>query len=479
VIGNDRPETSATPTLRYADDDAVATHQLLVEAGVHSVLLARLDDDTRRFHPAVVPDGLPRGAAFDAAVERLFAQMRQVRARGGRAELFIYYSGHGDVEGGEGYVLLEDRRLFRRDLYAMLVRSPAARNHVFIDACKSYFLAFERGPGAGERLSVPAALVPSAEPARLQHVGFVLSTSSDRESHEWERFQGGVFSHELRSALRGAADADGDGRITYAELGAFVLRANQAIENPRFRPDVLVRAPDEDLNGAVLSWRGGDRLPIQGGSLGHVYLEDVRGERLLDVNPAPGQRLSLHLPAQRPLFLRRHDGTAEQMIDEPPAQPIATPQPRPPLFASRGALQLAFESFFQLPFGVADVGTFEHRELLLVRRQAAAADVAERDAAAARVRSALGWTAAGALAGGLALSGVALERSLRQGGSQVQIADDNRLIGRVNLASFVCYGVAAIAGGTWAFLTWRRAGGPLVAPTAAPGEAGVSLSFAY
>ena len=256
------------------------------------------------------------------------------------------------------------------------------------------------------------------------------------------------------------------------------LRANQAIENPRFRPDVLVRAPDEDLNGAVLSWGRGDQVRIQGGALGHVYLEDVRGERLLDVNPARGQMLSLHLPPQRPLFLRRHDGTAEQVLDEPLAQPIATLQPRPPLFASRGALQLAFESFFQLPFGAADVGAFEDREVLRVRTRAAAADVAERDAAAARVRTALGWTAAGALAGGLALSGVAVERSLRQG-SQVQIADDNRVIGRVNLASFACYGVAAIAGGAWAFLTWRRGGGPLVVPSAAPGEAGVSLSFAY
>jgi hypothetical protein len=52
VIGNNRPEAPTAATLRYADDDAVSTNALLVEAGVHSVLLARLDDDTRRMHAA-------------------------------------------------------------------------------------------------------------------------------------------------------------------------------------------------------------------------------------------------------------------------------------------------------------------------------------------------------------------------------------------------------------------------------------------
>jgi hypothetical protein len=48
------------------------------------------------------------------------------------------------------------------------------------------------------------------------------------------------LSHELRSALRGAADADRDARVTYAELGAFLKVANRAIPNERFRPDFLV-----------------------------------------------------------------------------------------------------------------------------------------------------------------------------------------------------------------------------------------------
>lgn len=42
VIGNNQPETTQGAVLRYADDDAVATHRLLVEAGVDSTLLPSL-----------------------------------------------------------------------------------------------------------------------------------------------------------------------------------------------------------------------------------------------------------------------------------------------------------------------------------------------------------------------------------------------------------------------------------------------------
>ena len=82
-----------------------------------------------------------------APIDDLFARMRAAVARGEQAELLVFYSGHGDVAGGEGYVVLEDRRVTRGDLHDLLARSPAARNHVFVDACKSYFMAFEKGPG--------------------------------------------------------------------------------------------------------------------------------------------------------------------------------------------------------------------------------------------------------------------------------------------------------------------------------------------
>ena len=135
-------------------------------------------------------------------------------------------------------------------------------------------------------MAAPASLLAAGVPSRLANTGFVLSTSSDRDSHEWERYQAGILSHELRSALRGAADADRDGRITYAELGAFLVTANSNIENPTFRPDFTVRPPDRDLRREVLRWEtsrpalrfgGAGAVADAAPSLGHVYVESARG----------------------------------------------------------------------------------------------------------------------------------------------------------------------------------------------------------
>ncbi len=114
------------------------------------------------------------------------------------------------------------------------------------------YMAFEKGPG-GERRSYDRHFVDRLDTSRIKNTGFLLSTSSDRDSHEWERFQAGVFSHEILSALRGGADVDGNRRITYAELGAFLTTANELIKNPRYRPDFIVR-PSGDLSQDIIDW---------------------------------------------------------------------------------------------------------------------------------------------------------------------------------------------------------------------------------
>ena len=313
VVGNNRGE-QANAKLRYADDDALATHRLLLEAGATSLLLTSFDEDSARMAGDVKPYAPPRADSLERALGSLAEAMRKASARGAKTEFLFFYSGHGDVDDGEGYLVLEDRRLTRSMLFDLLSRSPAAQNHVVIDACKSYFVVFDRGPGG--RRTTYAGAIAAAIPARLANTGFVLSTSSDRDSHEWERYQGGILSHELRSALRGAADADLDARISYAELGAFLTRSNEAIKNPRFRPDFLLRAPDGDLSRAVLGWTR-ERAPLSfsAKAWGHFYVETARGDRLLDAHPSPGQPLRLRVPDERPLFVRRNDNQSEYVVD--------------------------------------------------------------------------------------------------------------------------------------------------------------------
>lgn len=475
VIGNNRSEERSAEKLRYADDDAVATHLLLSDAGVKSLLFASLDDATRRLHPGLAVDGSARWLDIERGFSQLVARMKQAASSAVRTELLIFYSGHGDVEGGEGYVVLEGERLTRSRLFSLLTRSPATYNHVFVDACKSYFLIFDRGPG-GRRTPYAGNWAESV-PARLGNTGFVLSTSSDRESHEWERYQGGILSHQLRSGLRGAADADLDGTIRYAELGAFLATANSAIPNPRFKPDFMVRAPGHDFDQEILSYSANlGTLYFAPRKWGHFYVENARGERVLDAHPAPGQALRLLSPPERPLFVRQHDERAEYVVKNPGRVEVAELSSTAPELAQRGALSLAFQWIFSTPFSQSDVLAFR-KGASAVRDQSDAPDARPRPA-----RRTLAWAAgvAALTAGtaGLTFSGVALNTSLRsKGDSQRNISASNQRIRNLNRASVACYGAALAAGLTWAWAKWWPESGVTFDAQASDARASAGLTL--
>ena len=452
VIGNDRPEASGAELLRYADDDALATHMLLSDAHVQSLLFVRLDEATRGMHPKVAVAGAPRWSEIERGFSTLIARMKDAAAHGAQTEFLFFYSGHGDVDGGEGYVVLEDQRLTRSMLFSLLSRSSAAHNHVFIDACKSYFLVFDRGPG-GHRAPY-AGNWAERVPAQLGNTGFVLSTSSDRASHEWERYQGGILSHELRSGLRGAADANLDGAVSYAELGAFLVAANRAIQNPRFKPDFMVRAPGHDLEHKILSYPANvGILHFAARAWGHFYLENARGERVLDAHPRAGQALRLLAPTERPLFVRQNDELAEYAVEAEGSVEVAALSPTAPQIAQRGAQSLAFQWTFSTPFGQAEVRDF--RSSAAAERDDSPESSPKPSSTRRQVARIAGVTALAAGAAGLTLSALAIGNSVQaKGASQATLESSNQQIVNLNRASLVCYGTALAAGLTWAWAKW-------------------------
>jgi hypothetical protein len=450
VIGNNRAEHARTESLRYADDDALAMHRLLAEAGVNSRLLVTLDADTRLAAPDGNPNGPARAADLRREARELQAVMREAATRG-PVEFLFFFSGHGDVEGGEGYLVLEDSRFSRTELYQLLADSPASTNHVFVDACRSYFIA-NRSAG-GRREPYAGAFPIERVPAELSNTGFVLSTSSDRESHEWERYQAGILSHELRSALRGAADADLDGHISYRELAAFLHVANASIPNARFRPDFLVQTPRDAPLKDILSWPPRPApLSIGAEGFGHFYIESARGERLLDAHPALGQRLRLWLPRQRPLFVRSDDGSAESTIFSLDPVSLSGLEPAPREVATKGgALSLAFAQLFALPFGERNV---QDSPIVLAGAQERNAPLAvDAPVPFALPRFVVGGLAVAGAGAGLTLNAMAIGSHLDAGGaSQTRIDRLNHRIRALNLASLACYAVASAAGLTWTWL---------------------------
>lgn len=457
VVGNNQPPAGTTSTLRYADDDAVAMHRLLVQAGVESRLLVRLDRDSRRLHGPLEAAGAPRAADLARAVGELTSAIARAKARGNESELLIFYSGHGDIDAGEGFVMLEDQRLTRRRLFELLKSSKATRNHVFIDACRSYFLVFDRGPG-GQRRRYSGAPPQDAVPSHLANTGFVLSTSSDRESHEWERFQGGILSHELRSALRGAADTNLDGAIDYGELGAFLTTANRSIENPRFRPSFTVRPPAGNFRQSVLAWRGTAPLVSSRNDLGHFYVETARGERILDAHPAAGQALRLWPPPERPLFVRPTGGAVEYVVQSGKPTDLASLAASPLEVASRGALSLAFERLFADSFGTEDVWRYEAASDRLPEPPANPAGPdgpGGSDRTRVRLQFTLGTIAIVAEATALSLNAAAaIEYWRSSGDSQRELETSNERVHTLNRASLPFHATAALAGLGWGLSRW-------------------------
>src|SRR5262249_13724029 len=190
--------------------------------------------------------------------------------------------GHGELSASGGAILLADARLYGLDLSSLIDEVHADRTHLVVDACYSSFLAYERG--RRHKVQGFARLTPLVD---RPDVGLLLSTSAARESHEWEGIQAGVFSHEVRSGLYGAADADGDGRISYREIAAFVERANANVPNERFRPDVYARPPKgDDLLFDLRSALAARRIDVGGELAAHYRLEDDRGVVLAEFHSA-------------------------------------------------------------------------------------------------------------------------------------------------------------------------------------------------
>lgn len=441
VVGVNQSADPAEPVLRYADDDAALYFELFRGLGARTYLVTRLDDNTRRLHPqAAAEASAPRRAAFDQTTAQLQADVARAHAEHVRTQLYVVYAGHGSVKDGQGSIALEDAQLSGADLARLVQRSGADEAHVIIDACYSFYLAYPRGPGGRRRPLVGLRpLGPLAESAR---VGLLLSTSSARESHEWEGFQAGVFSHEVRSGLWGAADADGDGRVSYREIAAFVERANAAIPNERFRPDLYARPPAAselllDLRPAIER-----HVIVPGGA--HFVLESADGVRLADLHGTAGRTLRVGRPRLAPpLYLREAGSALEFQI---PAAPdgiaLSMLEPGVARVAERGAAHEAFSKLFTQPFDTSVVAAYRFRPL----PEAGAETPGERRLS--RLRTA-GWAQL-AVAGATLTSGAAVSLSalaLRQQSSadlsHAEGSARNAQIAGRNLGAAVLYGTTA------------------------------------
>lgn len=373
IVAYNETSDGTRPPLRFADDDAARFFEFFQNSAQHIDLYATLDASSQKMFPNVAQRAqTPKRAAILDGLQRVFAQMREDIAQGHRVVFYFIYSGHGDVkQDGVGYVHLLDGLWTRADLFNSVIKaSPATVNHVIIDACNAYYMVASRGGDKGatpDYSTLLRNLVAKEDLRAYPNTGVLLATSTNAEVHEWGRIEAGVFSHELRSALAGGADANGDGAVDYEEVAAFIAAANSGIVDAKARIAAFIQPPKQHLAEPVLVvGDSGVRLHLPESWLGRYYLEDDRGLRYADLHKEPGTLARLELVPRPRYYLRSEQ--EEFLIDPANGPGIVDAKalaPAPIQLAARGSAQDIFDQhLFSTPFGKNFVAGYSHARFL-------------------------------------------------------------------------------------------------------------------
>jgi len=274
IMGNNVGATDETE-LRYAEDDAERIQRVLHDLGGFGaedmVLLRGESTETAR-------------RAIIRANDRL---RNEANSHG---TLIVYYSGHADQQG----LHLGASRFPLEELEALVRGSPARTRILVVDACRSGGLTRVKGHVEAPPFDIRARRSEGSEGAV-----FLTSSAANEDAQESDELRGSFFTHYLVSALVGAADSDGDGRVTLSEAYAYAyegtLRASSrsvvGLQHPTFsyevrgREEIVLTNLAEQTNrpaGQLRLPAGRRYLVIRDGPEGSVMAEtDGRASRLI------------------------------------------------------------------------------------------------------------------------------------------------------------------------------------------------------
>jgi hypothetical protein len=370
VVTNNRSTTLELPDLQYADDDGARYYRLFRSVADEKdvVLLTTFDRSSAASYPDLVDLAHPPTlAGVQAAVHQLATAAEIARKEGHKTTFYFVYAGHGDVADGRGVIDLEDGEIDGQFIEnAILEKIPANTKHVLLDSCNSFFVMNPRKPG-GRRWATPKDMALGFA-KRHPEVGLFLSTNTDAEVFEWSEVESGVFSHEVRSGLSGAADVDGDGNVSYAELAGFVDQANARITRDILRPHIYYRGPNNESATALFSpARADGRRLVLSENATRLWIKNESGERLLDVHKEAGP-MTLVLPGEATQPISIYVETAplsksdRPTVDERQAPPgdaeihLSELRSDKPVRQTRG--DRLFASLFATPYGPVAYRTF-------------------------------------------------------------------------------------------------------------------------
>ncbi|XYH98599.1 caspase family protein [Sorangium sp. So ce1128] len=274
LVGHNRGEADEA-NLRYAEADAEKVRDLLLDLGGFK-------------HENVV---LMQGEDAVAVRQAIVALNQRIRALpdASRAVLVVYYSGHADAQD----LHLGGTRFSIRELEQLVAGSAAAVRLLILDSCRSGALTRVKG---GQRASAFAVELDE----RLVSEGAVVLTSSsaNEDAQESELLKGSFFTHYLVSGALGAADENGDARVSLTEAYRYAydhtLRASSrtlaGVQHPTFRYDLSGHG-EVILTNVDAGDRRRGRLSFPAGS-GYLILKgDAEGPVIAEVGPRDQRRV--------------------------------------------------------------------------------------------------------------------------------------------------------------------------------------------
>ncbi len=271
VVGNNEGLDGEEP-LAYAEEDARKIHRLLVDLG---------GLDPERAYLVTAQNSAAVWQALSAAAGRV-----EELARQGPTTFILYISAHADQEA----LHLNGERLPLAELRGRLSGLSAALRLVVIDACRTPVRVAKKGGFPGPEVAIDTSVNTTGEV-------FIASTGPGETAQEWTYLRGALFTHHLLTALRGAADFDGDAQVTLSEAYAYTYR-NTTAQSVRAGGSAQKPSYEIELRGFgewTFTWpaRMGSSLVLGKDLEGTFWIAD-RGNRLLaEVSKAAGEMVKV------------------------------------------------------------------------------------------------------------------------------------------------------------------------------------------
>lgn len=269
--------------LIYANSDAERLHDTFVELGAVAPSRATL-----------IEDGGVHG--LELAIARLQGEVAEAVRQGERVEVIFYASSHGDADA----LHMDGARYPLASLTAALKDLPADAVVLILDACRTATSARGRDKGAVRGPAFDVTVSREVAPR-----GFVtLYAARDGEAaQESDALEGAYFTHHLIVGLRGAADFDGDKKVTLAEAWRHAHQTTLA----RSHATSQAQHPEmtQDLAGEaelvlVDLLRARATLVLPPAVAGELLLVDAASGRVLfEVQKTAGREVAVALPARR------------------------------------------------------------------------------------------------------------------------------------------------------------------------------------